>query len=87
FCKWLKWIVVIVMAFCTVGMFMLFGGALERWPLPAACAAYEVSTSAIFVMLYLLITFLVLDIGRLVRLVPPSLLRDSWAGTIGVTLL
>lgn len=87
FCKWLKWIVVIVMAFCTVGMFMLFGGALDRWPQPAACAAYEVSTSAIFVMLYLLITFLVLDIGRLVRLVPPSLLRDSWAGTIGVTLL
>ena len=85
--KWLKWVVIIVMALCTTGMFFLFGGALERWPLPAACAAYEVTTSAIFVMLYLLITFLVLDIGRLAHLVPRSLLHDSWAGTVGVTLL
>ena len=30
FCKWLKWIVVIVMAFCTVGMYLLQIQALKR---------------------------------------------------------
>ncbi len=86
-CKWLKCLVVIVLGACPLSMFLMFGGAMERWPLPVACTAYEICTSSIFVMLYLLITFLVLDLGRLAHLVPPSLLHQSWAGTAAVTLL
>ena len=51
-------------------MFLNFGRRFDTLPLPVASACYEVSTSGIFIMLYLVILFLVLDLGRLVRLVP-----------------
>ena len=85
--KWAKWLVVILLAACPLSMFFMFGGAFERWPLPAASVAYHVNTSSVIILLYLLITFLVLDICRLLHIVPKSLLFNSWAGTLGVTLL
>ena len=85
--KWAKWLIIILLAACPLSMFFMFGGAFERWPLPAASVAYHVNTSSVFILLYLLITFLVLDICRLLHIVPKSLLFNSWAGTLGVTLL
>ena len=67
-------------------MFAMRGG-LDRMPLEVATAVYEVSTSSIFVMLYLVITFLVLDLGRLVRLVPRTVLYDNWWTAGIITLL
>lgn len=86
-CKWARWLVVIAMAACPLSMFLMFGGAFERLPLSAASIAYEVNTSSVIILLYLLITFLVLDICRLLHIVPKSFLFDSWAGTISVLLL
>jgi hypothetical protein len=45
-----------------------------------AQAFYEIGTSSIFIMMYLVILFLVLDLGRLVHLVPRSwLYQNGWS--------
>ena len=71
-----------------VGSFLLmFGGMrgmMNNVSLPIATAMYEIGTSSVFVMLYLVLIFLALDLGRLVRLVPRSILYQNWwtAGAI-----
>ena len=51
-----------------VGSFLLlfinFGRRFDGLPLPVAQAFYEIGTSSLFVMLYLVMLFLVLDLGR-----------------------
>ena len=69
---------------------MLFAGirrTTDTLPMPIATAVYEVGTSSIIVMLYLLMLFLVLDIGRLAHLLPRTLLYNNWYTTGGITLL
>ena len=64
-------------------LFLNFGRRFDTLPLPLASACYEVSTSSIFIMLYLVMLFLALDLGRLVRLVPRSwLYHNGWTATI-----
>ena len=46
--------------------------------MPLAIAAYEIGTSSLIILLYLFMLFLVLDLGRLVRLVPRTLLYNNW---------
>ena len=65
-------------------MFLNFGRRFDSLPLPLATACYEVSTSSIFVMLYLVILFLVLDFGRLVHLVPRSWLYQNGVTAIAI---
>ncbi len=77
---------VLIAASC-VGAFLLlflnFGRRFDSLPLPVATACYEVATSSLFIMLYMVILFLLLDSGRLVHLVPRSWLYHngvtSWA--------
>ncbi|GAB6975254.1 metallophosphoesterase [Prevotella falsenii] len=52
--------------------------------MPVAITLYEVGNSSIFISLYLVMLFLVLDFGRLIHLVPKSFLHNSWSGTISV---
>lgn len=59
-------------------------GALEKMPLFAATAVYEVGFSFIFILLYLVMLFLVLDIGRLVHIVPKAWLFDNGYTSIGI---
>ena len=81
---WGKWTVVVLMAAALVMMFTGIFGAFDRMPLWVASATYDISTSWLIVLLYLLIAFLVLDLGRLVHLVPREWLHsNAWtAGTI-----
>ena len=51
-------------------LFLNFGRRFDALPMPLATACYEVSTSSIFIMMYMVLVFLALDLGRLVRLVP-----------------
>ena len=46
-------------------------------PLPVATAMYEIGNSWLVIMFYLLMAFLVLDIGRLVHLVPATWLKGN----------
>ena len=63
-----KWLVVGAMLLCFLTIFANF--ILDKSPMRVAIAMYEVGNSSIFIGLYLLMFFLVLDLGRLVRLVP-----------------
>lgn len=82
------WKILLIMLM--VGSFLLmFGGMrgmMNSLSLPAATAVYEIGTSSVFIMLYLVLIFLVLDLGRLVRLVPRTLLYQNW-WTAGVICL
>ena len=81
---WAKWCVVALMTAALAMMLIGIMGAFDRMPLGVASAAYDVSTSWLIVFLYLLLAFVVLDLGRLVHLVPKQWLHDNaWtAGTL-----
>ena len=86
-CKWLKWIVVILLTLSFFLPFLLFGGGLEKMSLNMASVFYNVGTSSIFILLYLVIIFLVLDLGRLVHLVPGRLLHENGVTTLSIIVL
>jgi len=67
-------------AACFFTLFLNFSGALEKAPLPLSRILYETGTTTILVLLYLVIIFLLLDLGRLVNMVP-----RSWLYTNGIT--
>lgn len=79
-----RWAAVVVGALLFMSMFLVFSGSIEKMPLVIATAAYETGTSVIFVLLYLVMLFLLLDLGRLVHLVPKGWLYDNWYTAAGV---
>ena len=79
-----KSLVIILGLLCFSLLFLSIGRRFENLPLPVAQMAYEIGTSSIIVLLYLVMTFLVLDLGRLVRLVPKSLLYNNWQMALGI---
>lgn len=87
FAKWAKWLVVAVMAACLLSMFPFMAGRLETLPLNTASLMYEISTSSLFVFLYLVMTFLVMDVARLVRILPSTWFHESWTGTLAIAAL
>ena len=82
-----KSLIIVVGILCFAMLFMNFGRRFDAYPLPVARAAYEIGTSSVFVLLYLVIIFLVLDLGRLVHLVPRSLLYQNWQMALGIFIL
>lgn len=83
---WLKTIVVVLMVAAFFLLFLNFR-MHQQLSLPLATVIYEIGTSWLIILLYLFMTFLLLDIGRLVHLVPATFLKNSWAGTLTVTVL
>lgn len=59
----------------------------DRLLMPLAIGIYEVGTSSIIVLLYLFMLFLLLDIARLIHLIPRSVLYSNWWTIGGITLL
>ena len=57
----------------------------DNLPLGISTAMYEIGNSWLVIMFYLLLTFLLLDIGRLVHLVPAIWLRDNAVTTTVLT--
>ncbi len=82
-----KWLVTFLIAACFLSMFLFFGGKLEKMPLEMASTCYEISTSSVFVLLYLVMAFIVIDLARLLHLIPSRLIHDSWIGTISLIVL
>lgn len=88
FPTWGKWAVVALMVLSLALLFVGFSGVYDRMPLPLASACYEISTSWLIVFLYLLITFVLLDLGRLVHLVPKEWLHSNpWTAGAIVALI
>lgn len=67
-------------------MFLNIGRFIDRLPMGLARVSYDVGNSSIFVMLYLVIIFLVLDLGRLLCLVPREWLRNNFYTTAAITV-
>ena len=85
--KWyLKTIVIILMV---ASFLLLFSGirrSTDSMPMPLATTIYIVGTSSIFILLYLFMLFLFLDLGRLAHLLPRTLLYNNWWTVGGISI-
>lgn len=77
-----KWIVTGAMLLSIVCLFTNFIFGLDDKPMRVAVTLYELGNSSVFIGLYLLMLFLVLDLGRMVHLIPRSFLYNSWTGMV-----
>jgi len=71
----------LILILMTGAFLLLFTGIMrstDRMPMPLAIASYEIGTSSIIILLYLFMLFLLLDLGRLVHLLPRSLFYHNW---------
>ena len=72
------------------GSFLLmFAGifrSTDSMPMALATAVYETGTSSVFVLLYLFMLFLVLDLGRLLHLLPRTLLHQNGHMATGIAV-
>lgn len=82
---WLRGVVIGLCIALTGLMAVTFSGQLDRLPMPVARVTYQVSNSFLFVLLYVVMAFLVLDVGRLVGLVPRNWLYANGYTAIGLT--
>lgn len=78
-----KIIVLLIMLAALACMVLQFKS--DRLPLNMATAMYEIGNSWLVIMFYLLMTFLVLDIGRLIHLVPADWLKSNSITTMVLT--
>ncbi len=78
-----KIIVMLIMLLALCCMVMQFKS--DSVPLGMATAMYEIGNSWLVIMFYLLMAFLVLDIGRLIHLVPASWLKDNAITSLALT--
>ena len=86
FAIWVKWLstAFVIMSFAC--LFISLSPILDKIPLDVATIIYEFGTGWLIALLYLLLTFLVLDIGRLIHIVPAPFLKDSVWGTVSVAI-
>lgn len=78
-----KAVIILLMLLALCCMVLQFKS--DCFPLGVATAMYEIGNSWLVIMFYLLMAFLVLDIGRLVHLVPASWLRENAVTTTVLT--
>lgn len=78
--------VMALIVLCFVAFVMNFF-LIDKWPMPLASAAYNIGTSSLIVLLYLVMVFGLLDLGRLLHLVPSGFLHDSIKGSVTVLAL
>ena len=81
---WLKLLVIAIGVVSFALLFLTFRRAFDGLPLWVARMGYEVGTSSLIVLLYLVMLFLVLDLGRLVRLVPKAYLYHNGYMSVGI---
>jgi hypothetical protein len=87
FSSWVKWASIAVVVLSFACLFFSLSPLLDSWPMGVSSVIYQVGTGWLIVLLYLVMLFLLLDIGRLVRLVPSSFLKDSIWGTLFIVVL
>ena len=78
-----KTIILVIMLAALACMVLQFKS--DSLPLSIATAMYEIGNSWLVIMFYLLMAFLVLDIGRLAHLVPAAWLQDNGITTMVLT--
>lgn len=83
-----KYIILGVLLLCFLLMFGTFGVFnIDKMPMPLATACYETGNSSIFILLYMVMLYLLLDLGRAVHLVPHSFMFNSVKGSLTVLVV
>lgn len=80
-----KSLVLLLGAACFSLLFYAVNPRLDALPMPLARVIYNIGTSSLIILLYVVLLFLVLDLGRLCHLVPRSWLYAN--GTTALCLL
>lgn len=87
FPKWGKWLAVGVAVACFCSIFLGFSGALDKMPLGWGSFFYNLGNKTLIILFYALMVFVLLDLGRLVHLVPRQWLHDNWLSSTAITAL
>lgn len=82
-----KWIVVAFLLLCLVCFFANFIFGIDQYPMSLSVFFYQLGNSSIFIGLYLVIFFLLMDLGLTIHLVPKSFLYNSWSGSLSTLVL
>lgn len=82
----LKIVVVAIMAMALIAFIVCMSGLMNKMSLGLATIFYEVGTSWLVIMFYLVMLFGVLDLAITVHLIPVSFLRRSLIGSVAVTV-
>ena len=82
-----RWGVIAICIAFFLTIFLVFSRTIEKMPLPWATTTYEVGNSVIFVLLYLVMLFLVLDIARCTHLIPKQWLFNNGYSAMGILAL
>lgn len=75
-------VLIAVMIVSFLFLFCSVGHIIDHLPLRLARWVYDIGCSSIIVLLYLTVFFLVLDLGRLVRIVPRAWLYQNGGTTL-----
>ena len=67
-------------------LFLNFNRVTDRMPMWLARWNYDIGTSSLFILLYLVIIFLVLDLGRLIHIIPRQALYNNVYTSIIITI-
>ena len=67
-------------------LFLNLNHTIDRMPMWLARWCYDIGNSSVFVLLYLVLTFLTLDLGRLLRIVPRDWLFQNAYTTIAIAI-
>ena len=84
---WGKWTLVGVAIVLFALEFVGFTPLMNRMPLWMSSCVYNVGNKSVIVLFYLLMAFVVLDLGHLIHIVPRSLLHESLPATAVLSVL
>ena len=84
---WAKWTLVGIGLLCFALEFVGFTPLMDRLPLGIASAVYNIGNKTLIILCYMVMAFLLLDLGRLVHLVPRTMLHDSLPTSVVMTVL
>ena len=87
FGTWGKTAAVVLGVFALLAMFANFTRLRGMLPLNAASALYEIGNSTLILLLYLAIIFIVLDLGRLLHLMPRSVVCNSGITSLSILVV
>ena len=79
-----KTVMIAVGVGCFSLLFFSVARKFDQLPLSVAQTCYNIGTSSLIVLLYMVMLFLLLDLGRLVHLVPRSWLYANWLSAAAV---
>lgn len=84
---WAKWVLVGLGLLCFALEFVGFTPLMNRLPLDIASAIYNIGNKTLIILFYLMMTFLLLDLCRLLHIVPRTMLHDNLPTSIGIAVL